>query len=85
MKHIGTILNISPHGKLIVQGNPNFLPKLKNRVYTRDQKIVGSVIDVFGPVKQPYLSITVFNPSMAEEILSSGTHLYIKEKRKRNK
>jgi RNA-binding protein len=85
LKHIGTILHISPHGKLVVQGNPNFLPKLQSRVYTRDQKIVGSVIDVFGPVKQPYLSITVFNPSMTEEILTSGTYLYVKEMRKRRK
>jgi RNA-binding protein len=85
LRHIGTILHISPHGKLIVQGNSNFLPKLKNRVYTRDKKIVGSVIDVFGPVKQPYLSITVSNSSIAEEILSSEKNLYVREKRKRNK
>jgi RNA-binding protein len=85
LKHIGTILHISPHGKLIVQGNPTFIPKLQTRVCTKDKKIIGSVIDVFGPVKQPYLSITVSNPSIMEEILNSGLYLYTRGKRKRNK
>ena len=85
MKHIGTILHISPHGKLIVQGNPNFIPKLQTRVCTQDKKIIGSVVDVFGPVKQPYLSITVSNPSKIEEILSSDLYMHSRGKRKRNK
>lgn len=83
LKHIGTISHISPHGKLIVQGNTNFIPKLQTRVYTRDKKIVGSVIDVFGPVKHPYLSIAVSNP--LKKILSPGAYLYIRGKRKRSK
>ncbi len=85
MKCIGTILHISPHDKLVVQGNSNFLPKLQSRVYTKDKKVVGSVTDIFGPIKQPYLSITVSNPLMIKEILSPGAYLYIRGKRKRNK
>ena len=55
MKRLGKVLHISKARKLILSTEINL--KLGTQVYDSKLIPVGSVADIFGPVKKPYMSI----------------------------
>lgn len=57
LKKIGQVLHIGPGNKAIAKvENP---PKIGETVFSFKKKPIGTVLDVFGPVKSPYIEIEV--------------------------
>ena len=57
MKRLGTVLHVSPHGQLIVRLEETSLPKINAKVVTKKMDRIGTVYDIFGPEKAPYVSV----------------------------
>ncbi|MDI6702305.1 H/ACA ribonucleoprotein complex subunit GAR1 [Methanothermobacter wolfeii] len=55
MKILGNISHISNRGRIIARSERT--PKLGAPVFTSDGKRIGSVHDIFGPTRKPYISI----------------------------
>ena len=58
MKHLGNILHLANSGKLIVRSEQ--MPPAHAFVYTNDKQKIGKVYNVFGPVKNPYVAVSLF-------------------------
>ncbi len=85
MKVLGNILHVANSGKLIAIANTT--PPSGAYVFTNDNKKIGRVNDVFGPVKSPYVSIKLFRSANKEELQNrTGEKLYVSSnKNKRGK
>ncbi|MFQ6085673.1 MAG: Gar1/Naf1 family protein [Candidatus Bathyarchaeia archaeon] len=55
MKELGKIIHVSRSGLLILRSNQ--APKIGQKLHDGSSKIIGVVVDVFGPVSSPYISI----------------------------
>jgi len=65
---LGTVLHVFDN-KLIVKGSRIKVERLINSiVVTEEKRRIGKVYDIFGPVNQPYIGITVFEGTKEEEI-----------------
>ncbi len=68
LRALGTVLHIVGH-KLIVRGARVKVEHILNSVVmTVDNRKIGRVYDIFGPVDQPYISITIFKGVNEEEL-----------------
>ena len=68
MKKLGFVYIISRRKRLIVK--TNFIPKLGIEVYDKNKNKVGIVIDVLGPVKQPFIAVKPYNKDNIEQYLN---------------
>lgn len=75
MKRLGTVLHLSPHGHLIVRLEEPSLPKMNAKVVTKKMDKIGTVYDIFGPEKSPYVSV-----KLDKKMLRSGVQALIKER-----
>lgn len=57
MKKLGSISHISNRGRVIVRSRET--PGFGLAVFLKDKKRIGTISDVFGPTKEPYISIKV--------------------------
>lgn len=57
MKKLGNISHISNRGRIIVRSNQT--PGFGLAVFLKNKERIGTVSDVFGPTKEPYISIKV--------------------------
>jgi len=73
MKYVGKVQNISPYGRLIIRVDKT--PEIGTPVYTKDKKLIGSVRDIFGPEKRPYIAIEVKDKSKAMSYLNKDIYL----------
>jgi len=84
MKFLGNISHLSSSGRLIArssQSPPSGVP-----VFTKDKKKIGKVVDVFGPTKEPYISVGVFKSIEIEDFENSiGEELFMSENFKKNR
>ncbi len=72
LRTLGTALHIVDH-KLIVRGARVKVEHILNSVVmTKDNRKIGRVYDIFGPVDQPYISIKVFKGVNEEELKGLG-------------
>jgi rRNA processing protein Gar1 len=55
MRSLGKLVGWSRSGRWIVRGD--VIPPLRATVVNEDLMVLGRVIDVFGPVDRPYVSI----------------------------
>lgn len=78
MKKLGKISHISNRGRVILRSDKT--PGFGLAVFTEDKKRFGTVYDVFGPTKEPYISVKVYekNPKKLEKRV--GDTLYISSK-----
>ncbi|MBY9000408.1 MAG: H/ACA RNA-protein complex protein Gar1 [Candidatus Heimdallarchaeota archaeon] len=79
IKKLGRILHRSDLGHAILKDPPK-LPKIGSDVVTESMEHIGIVNDIFGPVKQPYVSVKV--KKEWDEKLTSDMVLYVIEKRR---
>lgn len=75
MKRLGTVLHLSPHGHLIVRLEDPSLPKINAKVVTKKMDKIGTVYDIFGPEKSPYVSVKI-----DKKISRSGVQALVKER-----
>jgi len=68
MKKLGFVYIISKRKRLIVK--TDFIPKLGIEVYDRNKNKIGTVIDVLGPVKQPFVAVKPYNKDNIEQYLN---------------
>lgn len=73
LKKLGLIQNISFNGNFIVQSK--FTPQLGSIVIDNKTKEVGKIINVFGNIKKPYVSIRPFNRKNAIKLLNKPIYL----------
>lgn len=72
-KKLGKIRNISSSGNYIVQSK--FAPKIGSIVIDKRTKEIGKIINVFGNVKKPYVSIRPFNRKNSIKLLNNEVYL----------
>jgi rRNA processing protein Gar1 len=79
MNRLGVVLHLSGSKKLILQTKT----KIKTGVQVFDEglKPVGIILDVFGPVENPYISI---KPSIEQPEQYVGRPLYLISKNRRD-
>jgi RNA-binding protein len=81
LRRLGTVLHTTPNGYIVVKiDDPDNIPPLNVRVYDRDLRSVGVLLDIIGPVKEPY---AVIKPATKETKLPSGEVVYYKPPRPR--
>jgi rRNA processing protein Gar1 len=55
LKRLGRPLHISSQNHLIIQ--TGYTPQIGERVFNQSKDFIGKIIDVFGPVSSPFISI----------------------------
>ncbi|HID27722.1 MAG TPA: H/ACA RNA-protein complex protein Gar1 [Methanosarcinales archaeon] len=64
MKRLGKVIHVDNKGNLIVRRESTkekeVSIKLNSVVMNKNKKKIGKIQDVFGPVKNPYISVRVF-------------------------
>jgi RNA-binding protein len=75
LKRLGTVLHLSTHGHLIVRLEEPSLPRINAKVVTKKMDKIGTVYDIFGPEKSPYVSVKV-----DRKISRSGVQALVKER-----
>lgn len=84
MKHLGNILHLANSGKLIVRSEQ--MPPAHAFVYTNDKQKIGKVYNVFGPVKNPYVAVSLFKSANRRDLESrTGEKLYVSTKKELEK
>ena len=78
LKKIGTISHITSTNKLIVPSNKT--PRIGSVIVNKQHKPIGKINDIFGPTKQPYISIKFKKANTGEAV-----YLQPKNKRRRMK
>ncbi|MHA1770929.1 MAG: Gar1/Naf1 family protein [Candidatus Thorarchaeota archaeon] len=58
MRRLGPLLHITTRGSLIVRTSKT--PPIGGIVLTSNAEKIGKIVDVFGPVKEPYVAIRPF-------------------------
>lgn len=86
MKLLGNSLHIANSGKLIARSSQT--PSAGGLVFDSNKNKIGKVSYVFGPTKQPYISIRLFKSADIERIKRNyGEKLFVSKtkSRKHNK
>lgn len=79
MKILGTISHISNKGNIIARSPQS--PALGLPVFTEDKKRIGKVHDVFGPTKEPYVTIKPYRAINSKNFENRvGEALYVSTK-----
>lgn len=84
MKKIGEVLHVSPGPGNRVIAKVDILPKLGAAVFDAKKKPIGIVLDIFGPVKSPYIEVEVEDKD-PEKIVNSSLYILPKPKHVRGK
>ncbi len=76
MKFLGNSLHIANSGKLIARSSNT--PQTGGTVFNSHKKKIGKVNYVFGPTKNPYISIRLFRSANLDEIKKNyGEKLFV--------
>lgn len=76
MRRLGTVLHVSSHGYIIVKAE--LFPRINSTVLTKRMEKIGTVYDVFGPVKAPYVSVKPFTNVISSDSREiRGAKVYI--------
>ena len=67
MQPIGIALHLSKSGKLVVKGA--LTPKTGGKLYDETGALVGTAVEVFGPIKTPYVSVRLAKGVDSEKLL----------------
>ncbi|MCC7553538.1 MAG: Gar1/Naf1 family protein [Methanobacteriaceae archaeon] len=84
MKFLGNSLHIANSGKLIVKSS--FVPLSGAFVFNSKKKKIGKINNVFGPTRNPYISINIFKSSNYDEIKRNyGEKIFVSKTNKKSK
>ena len=79
MKFLGNISHLANSGKLIVKTTKT--PPAEAFVFTNDKQKIGKVYSIFGPVKNPYVSVNIFRSVNRRDLESrQGEKLFVSTK-----
>ncbi|MGY5876284.1 MAG: Gar1/Naf1 family protein [Candidatus Thorarchaeota archaeon] len=80
MKRLGTVLHVSKRGSIIVRTDQSPSIGYHSVVLDKQANKVGTVVDVFGPVKEPYVAVKPDRKVDAERLI--GQILYLKKRQR---
>ena len=78
MKKLGKISHISNRGRMIVRSNQT--PGFGLAVFLKDKKKIGTINDVFGPTKEPYISVKLYAKNSKNLEYRVGETIYVSTK-----
>ena len=78
MRKIGRVIHISPSEKAVVRTTRPL--KIGEKVFDGNKKVIGRVSDVFGPIKAPYIEVSIENGKPSDFV---GKTLYVSLKQSR--
>jgi len=79
MKFLGNLSHLANSGKLIVKTTKT--PPAGAFVFTNDKQKIGKVYSIFGPVKNPYVSVNIFRSVNRRDLESrQGEKLFVSTK-----
>lgn len=79
MKFLGNISHLANSGKLIAKTTKT--PPAGAYVFTNDKQKIGKVYSIFGPVKNPYVSVNIFRSVNRRDLESRhGEKLFVSTK-----
>ena len=79
MKFLGNLSHLANSGKLIVKTTKT--PPARAFVFTNDKQKIGKVYSIFGPVKNPYVSVNIFRSVNRRDLESrQGEKLFVSTK-----
>ena len=82
MKFLGNSLHVANSGKLIVKSS--IMPFSGAGVFDSNKKKIGKVNNVFGPTKDPYVSINLFKSTDIEALKkNSGEKIFVSKTNKK--
>lgn len=79
MKKIGEVFHVSPGSENRIIAKVDVLPKLGATVFDAKKKSIGVVLDIFGPVKSPYIEVKV-EEGDPQKIVNSPLYILPKPK-----
>jgi RNA-binding protein len=68
LKRLGKVLHLSTHGHLIIRSDDGALPRMNSSVLTKKMEKIGIVYDIFGPEKDPYISVKLAKNFSASKV-----------------
>ncbi|MHA1614514.1 MAG: H/ACA ribonucleoprotein complex subunit GAR1 [Candidatus Thorarchaeota archaeon] len=79
MRRLGKVLHISNRGSIIIRTEKT--PPVGRQTIVMDKKAqeVGTIIDVFGPVKYPYVAIKPNRGYNPQKLVGQMLYLYKKQ------
>ncbi|MEM2091724.1 MAG: Gar1/Naf1 family protein [Candidatus Bathyarchaeia archaeon] len=83
MKKIGQALHVGPGNRIIAK--IDFLPKIGSTVFDIKKRPIGVVLDIFGPVKSPYMEVEVVGDIDPNKIVNSPLYVLPKPKQLKGK
>ena len=78
MRRLGKVLHISKRGSIIIRTEKTPPVGTKSIVMDKKAQEVGTIIDVFGPVKHPYVSIKPNRGYHPQKLVGQILYLYKK-------
>jgi RNA-binding protein len=77
MRRLGKVLHVSKRGSLILRTDKTPPTGPKALVLDKEANRIGTVLDVFGPVNNPYVSIRLYEGIDAQRLV--GQPLYLRK------
>jgi RNA-binding protein len=74
VKRLGTVLHISRRGAIILRTDKT--PPIGAQVVDKSVEVIGIVSDIFGPVKEPYVSIRAKEGVNTAKLIGQPVYLY---------
>jgi rRNA processing protein Gar1 len=75
LKLIGEIKNVSYNGLWIIRSDMSL--KIGLNVYNQHKKVVGRIVNIIGPVSEPYLLVRPSRVKTIDQLQIIGEKLYI--------
>lgn len=74
MRRLGKVLHISRRGAIILRTEKT--PPIGAEVVNKSVEVIGTIADIFGPVKEPYVAIRAKNGVDTTKLVGQPVYLY---------
>ncbi|MFX1367164.1 MAG: H/ACA ribonucleoprotein complex subunit GAR1 [Promethearchaeota archaeon] len=80
MRKLGKVLHVSKRGSLIIQTEKTPPSGEHSVVVDKAAEKVGTIVDVFGPVKTPYVAVRPIKGISSEKYIGQNLYLFVRKK-----
>lgn len=74
MRRLGKVLHISRRGAIILRTEKT--PPIGAEVVNKSVEVIGTIADIFGPVKEPYVAIRAKKGVDTTKLVGQPVYLY---------